>query len=114
VSALLLLISILFLGFAAHQWMAAIGQVEPTLPLEYRDGPLQRVAFGTYVWNASVPALARRRYLRSLYAMSISFLLIAVAVFVGEQLVPAVLFAGLAAADAAYATISLIKYRALL
>ncbi|WP_315831108.1 hypothetical protein [Bradyrhizobium prioriisuperbiae] len=94
-SALLILIAFLPMGIAAHQFWSAIEQVKPTLPIQFRDNRLARIAIDTHVWNSSVPASARWRYLRSLLGMSLGFGLIALAELVAGQLVPTLLFAGL-------------------
>lgn len=94
-SAILILIAFLPMGIAAHQFWTAVGQIEPTLPSQFRDNRFARIAIDTYVWHTSVPTSARWRYLRSLLCMGFGFGLMAMAGLAAGQLIPTLLFGGL-------------------
>lgn len=111
-SALLILIALLPMGIAAHQYITALVEIEPLLPIQLRDRPISGVAINTYIWNMAAPASARWQYLRFLLCLGIASALFAAAVFVADQLIPALYFGGLSLALIVYFLTQRIRYSA--
>jgi ammonia channel protein AmtB len=112
--ALLMLMAFASLVVAGSQWWSAFAKVELTLPEQFRDRRSARIAMDTYVWNSGVPVKARRQYLRYMVFATVGLGLIAGAVLSRGNLLPAVLFAGVALLFAVQALQRWIKYRELL
>jgi hypothetical protein len=110
-SILLLMIAEILLGKAAGLFNVALQELRPTLPFAFRDDLSIRCAFDTFIWERSVAPTARRRDLASVAFARATDALIALFLYLQEQMVGLFAFRAVLAVGATYAIRRAIRYR---
>jgi len=99
-----------FFGASAGFYYAALEQVRPFFPPEFKDPYRVRVALDFLIWERSFPAEARRKYLLSTGLAAAAFLCAALVLYLDGQVIAAAFFGCLFLATAGYGFITWAKY----
>ncbi|TMK01834.1 MAG: hypothetical protein E6G74_09320 [Alphaproteobacteria bacterium] len=110
-SGLLFLLMLILAGAAAGFYYAALEQVRPFFPPEFRDPYRVRVALDFLIWERSFPAEPRRKYLLSTVLGAAAILCAALLLYLEGQFVAALYFASLFLATIGYAFVTWMKYK---
>ena len=81
---------VLFVGGAYFR--SALDEIYPKLPLQFRDELSSRQVIDTFIWDRSMPANARRKYMIFLACGSVAFGLLSIFMFIYGPLLGALLF----------------------
>jgi hypothetical protein len=103
--------AIIFLIFAALLWRAALEEIRPKIPPQFRDEYKIRFALDGYIWDPSMPVSARRKYIGAQICISIACAAVGVFMFIQGTFTAAMAFAAVSILGAVLILLRCFKYR---
>jgi hypothetical protein len=110
-SGLLILLAFAFGGAAACFYHAALDQVRPWFPPQFRNSYRANFALDGLIWERSFPAEARRNYLLSMEFTAAFCLCLAMVAYLERVFIFAIYALGLSLYTAGYVIVRWVKYQ---
>jgi hypothetical protein len=111
IAVISLIAAILLMGVSPHQFTSAQAELRPLLPPMLQEDIAVRFAMDKYVWDYSVPLIARRQYMRSLVFETFSIGLITIFVAIEGTALWSIAFASVFLIGVTHTLVRWIKYR---